>query len=174
MVNLCKVLEERQVSIRECSLLYGIPYATLYAIVNKKANINDCKYSTVKKIADFIGISTDYIDFGNEDFYIFRSNFHHRLKRESEESVRQDILQRNLIKAYLINEQPVKALYMLAFVEYVENKHHLAPADSIKEYMSYTLSAPLYFGDTEKQIEMEYIPEFKRRNIMEGNLYDAV
>lgn len=172
MIDLKAVLKERDVSIRECSLVYDIPYATLYDIVSGRADINECKFSTVKKIADFVGIPPEFLDFGNEDFFLFRSNLHHTLKREHALDVRQDIIRKKIIPAYLLNDQDVKAVYCLALVDYIEKKYNLKPSKYLIRYSGFSLSKPFYFGDVEKQ--KTYIPEFKARNIMEGNLYDAV
>ena len=122
MVNIKKVLEEKNLSINICAKMHKIPYASLYGLVHKTADISNCSYETAKTVAQIVGIPMEYLNIPDIPFQEFRSNLHHALKRDGELKIRQDIVSWNLVEAYRINEQEIKSLYLLRLLEYIESQ----------------------------------------------------
>ena len=116
MINMKKILKEKNMSIKECAEFYDIPYATLYAIVNQTASLDDCKFSTIKKLSKITGIPAEYLSMETSDFYTFRSNLHHSLKREGALNLRNQILIKKMIDAYIDDDQYGKGVYFIALV----------------------------------------------------------
>ena len=172
MINLKKLLKARNMSIKECSDFYGIPYATLHAIVNNKTNIEDCKLSTMKKVAKFAGVSIEQLDIDKPNFYVFRSNLHHEIKRKGLLEVYNRICIMHLVDAYIKNDYYVEGLYLMSLAEYIENKNKLPHNEDLNDYRNLTLEDELILSDNNDSCII--IEEFKKRNIMEGNLLDAV
>lgn len=63
-MNIDNELKIRNKSINQCSKETGIPYGALYPIVKGKVNLENCKYSTLKKLAEYLGCNID--DFFDE------------------------------------------------------------------------------------------------------------
>ena len=79
-MNFEKELKKRNISIRTCSIESGIPYATLYPIIKEQVDIETCTYSTVARLAGYLGYRPDEIVYKKEDFQTFRNNLHHKIK----------------------------------------------------------------------------------------------
>ena len=111
-------------------------------------------------------------------FTIFRDNLHHMLK-ESELETMLFIIKENLIPGYWDKEEPLKALYTIALLDYLCKKHGMKIAGDYDKYRNFRLSKPFYV-QSPASIELygidedECIDEFKKYNIYEGDLYDAV
>lgn len=58
-MNLLQELNLRNVSINECSKKTGIPYGALYPIVNGNVKLENCKYSTLAKLSNFLCCNID-------------------------------------------------------------------------------------------------------------------
>lgn len=172
MLNYKKLLKEKNISILTLSKVLNIPYASVYAIVNDKVKIENCKFSTVQKLSVFFDISLDDIYLEEEDFQTFRNNIHHQLKYD-ELKWYNDTDKDNLIHKYLLHSEYEKAVYLMALIQYIEDKHNIKMSSLTKKYKTYALKRPLVIKNV-TFADANYIPEFEERNILEGDLYDAI
>jgi len=60
-MNLANFLNERNISIYALSKSSGVPYATCYNLAKGKSDIEECRVSTIKKIASALGVSPSEI-----------------------------------------------------------------------------------------------------------------
>jgi hypothetical protein len=174
-MNFEKELKKRKVNIRTCSLQSDIPYATLYPIIKGQVDIGTCSYFTVAKLARFLGYRPDEIVYENEDFQTFRNTLHHRIKQNELELIL-EVVEGDEVSRYTRHEDYLKALYLVATVDYLSNKNDIPLCDKFNEVRKFKLDRPYYVGDS-AMLEPsgdKCIREFLRYNIYEGDLYDAV
>ena len=70
-MNIKQELKLRNISINECATKTGIPYGALYPIVNGNVKLENCKYSTLKKLCDFLCCNIDDLFTDFENFSVF-------------------------------------------------------------------------------------------------------
>lgn len=174
-MNFEKELKKRNTNIRACSIQSGIPYATLYPIVKGQVDIGSCSYFTVAKLARFLGYRPDEIVYEKEDFQTFRNNLHHRIKQNELELILETI-EGDDVSVYLRHEDYLKALYLVATVDYLSRKNGIPLCDKYNDVRRIKLENPYYVGDSSflGSSREKCIDEFLRYNIYEGDLYDAV
>ena len=170
-----KELKKRNINIRACSIQSDIPYATLYPILKGQVDIGTCSYATVAKLARFLGYRPDEIVYENEDFQIFRNNLHHRIKQNELELILETI-EGDDVSLYLRHEDYLKALYLVATVDYLSRKNDIPLCDKFNDVRKIKLDRPYYVGDSAmlSSAKDKCIDEFLKFNIYEGDLYDAV
>lgn len=174
-MNIKLYLKERHISIREMASITSIPYSTLNDIVNRKVNLEDCQYKTLKKIAVFLNLSIDDLVCEKEDFQTFRNNLHHELKNMGEITTLLSILENRKIDYYLRHEEYVKAMYLLSLLDYLSKQNQVPLCQEYSELRKQSLKTPYYVGDQITAYKnRNYIEEFVAHNIYEGDLYDAV
>ena len=120
-MNFEKELRKRKTNIRTCSIQSDIPYATLYPIIKGQVDIGTCSYFTVAKLARFLGYRPDEIVYEKEDFQTFRNDLHHRIRRNELECIL-EIIESDDVSVYMRHEDYLKALYLVATVDYVSKK----------------------------------------------------
>ena len=174
-MNFEKELKKRKTNIRACSIQSGIPYATLYPIIKGQVDIGTCSYFTVAKLARFLGYRPDEIVYEKEDFQTFRNDLHHRIKNNELECIL-EIIESDDVSVYMRHEDYLKALYLVATVDYVSRKNNIPLCDKYSSVRGIRLEKPYYVGDSSlfDADESKCIDEFLRFNIYEGDLYDAV
>ncbi len=175
MVNYLRLLKEKDISILTASKIMDIPYSSLYAIFHGKTDIYNCKYETAYKIAAFFNLSMDDLVLPKGDFQYFRNSLHHYLKSHGDIDTYRYLLDNKLIQRYFLHDENIRALYLVALAEYIENKHSLEKNDIVNQYHDTALAQEYSIGHSvSKRNKPPVIAEFKRHNILEGNLYDAV
>ncbi len=174
-MNFEKELKKRKTNIRACSIQSDIPYATLYPIIKGQVEIGTCSYFTVAKLARFFGLRPDEIVYEKEDFQTFRNNLHHRIKSNELECIL-EIIEGDDVSVYMRHEDYLKALYLVATVDYISRKNDIPLCDKYSSIRRIRLEHPYYAGDSSlfSPDKQECIDEFLRFNIYEGDLYDAV
>ena len=172
MIDFKRLLKERDISILTLSKILNISYASLYDIINQNVKIEDCKFLTVQKIAAFFRIDLNHIYLQEESFQNFRNNLHHEIIH-NELLLYKSVIHNNSIEKYLLHSEIEKAVYLMALIEYIEHKYKMEMSETTKQYKKYALKNPLII-QSDIFNDDKYIPEFKERNIMEGDLYDAL
>ena len=174
-MNFEKELKKRKTNIRACSIQSGIPYATLYPIIKGQVDIGTCSYYTVAKLARFLGCRPDEIVYEKEDFQTFRNNLHHRIKSNELECIL-EIIESDDVSTYIRHEDYLKALYLVATVDYISKKNNITLCDKYSSVRRIRLEQPYYVGDSSliDPDKRECIDEFLKFNIYEGDLFDAV
>ena len=174
-MNFEKELKKRKTNIRACSIQSGIPYATLYPIIKGQVDIGTCSYYTVAKLARFLGCRPDEIVYEKEDFQTFRNNLHHRIKSNELVCIL-EIIESHDVSTYMRHEDYLKALYLVATVDYISKKNNIPLCDKYSSVRRIRLEQPYYVGDSSliDPDKRECIDEFLKFNIYEGDLFDAV
>lgn len=174
-MNFEKELEKRKTNIRLCSIQSDIPYSTLYPIVKGQVDIGTCSYQTVAKLARFLGYRPDEIVYEMEDFQTFRNNLHHQI-RKGDLAFLLKTIESNDVSYYIRHEDYLKALYLVATVDYLSRKNQLPLCDKYEDVRHMKLKQPYFVGDSAfmPSSRNDCIPEFVDHNIYEGDLYDAV
>lgn len=174
-MNFEKELKKRGTNIRSCSIQSGISYATLYPIIKGRVDIGTCSYFTVAKLAKFLGYRPDEIVYEIEDFQTFRNKLHHRIKQNELELILETVEGDDVFR-YMRHEDYLKALYLVASVDYLSKKNDIPLCDKFDDVRKIRLNMPYYVGDSALlgSARDRCIDEFLRYNIYEGDLYDAV
>lgn len=174
-MNFEKELKKRKLNIRSFSTQCGVPYATLYPIIKGQVDIRTCTYSTVEKIASSLGYLPHEIVYQYTDFQTFRNDLHHKIQTNDLKTAL-GIIERNEPEYYELHEDYIKALYLVATVDYISRKYEIPLCDKYSELRKMKLKEPYYVGDSEylHTEEEKTIKEFRDFNIFEGDLYDAV
>lgn len=174
-MNFEKELKKRGTNIRSCSIQSGIPYATLFPIIKGRVDIGTCSYFTVAKLAKFLGYRPDEIVYEIEDFQTFRNKLHHRIKQNELELILETV-EGDDVSRYMRHEDYLKALYLVASVDYLSKKNDIPLCDKFDDVRKIRLNMPYYVGDSALlgSARDRCIDEFLRYNIYEGDLYDAV
>lgn len=168
-------LKKKDMNIRMCSQMSGIPYGTLYPIIKGQVDIGTCSYYTVEKLARVLGYRPDQIVYHNEDFQTFRNNLHHRINRNELQTVL-ELIEDEDIEYYRMHSDYRKMLYVLATIDYISKKNDIPLCDKYDELRNMKLDEPFYVGDCllVGNRESDVLSEFAQYNIYEGDLYDAV
>ena len=146
-MNFEKELKKRKINIRACSIKSDIPYATLYPIIKGQVDIGTCSYFTVAKLARFLGYRPDEIVYEKEDFQTFRNNLHHRIKNNDLECIL-EIIESDDVSTYMRHEDYLKALYLVATVDYISRKNDIPLCDKYSNVRRIRLEQPYYVGDS--------------------------
>lgn len=182
------LLKENELSVYECSKRSGIPYTTLLEIVSGKTDLGKCSSLTVYKLAKTLNTTVEDLleNYQVGDFEVFKSNVKHILKFDGDIKFLEELYKSNKIRIYYRHNQKAKALYLLATADYLSRINNLPINKEYDDIRTFTLAKLLLPQDLEMFKEMginkEYIenaienaiPEFKRFNIIEGDLRDVV
>lgn len=187
-MSLKKLLEERKISVNQCSKLSGIPYTTLLEVVNGKTKIEKCTAETVYKLAEVLGVSMEEVmRIGESEtkqisFETFKGNVCHLLKEKGDMDFLIEVLQKDEVSSYWRMRRYAEALYMLGMVDYLSRENDIPLYRQYDNMRQYSLEEPLYPRDVEliaklegndeikQTAEKNAIPEFRRFNIMEGDV----
>lgn len=80
------------------------------------------------------------------------------------------------VATYMRHEDYLKALYLVATVDYLSKKNDIPLCDKYDSVRKVRLEQPYYVGDSEllDAPRENCLDEYLRYNIYEGDLYDAV
>ena len=184
---LIDLLNEKKMSVYQCSKISGIPYTTLLEVVNGKTDINKCSAETVYRLAKTLNIDMESLLQRNDidAFETFKSNIKHLLKEKGDFLFLIETYLNDDIRKYWNNYQKAKALYLLSTVDYLSRINNLPIAEDYNDLRNYVLTKPLLSEDLrlnkilindlniEKNALKDSIPEFARFNIAERDLRDV-
>lgn len=184
---LIDLLNEKNMSVYQCSKISGIPYTTLLEVVNGKTDINKCSAETVYRLAKALNIDMESLLQRNDidEFETFKSNIKHLLKEKGDYLFLIETYLNDDIRKYWNNFQRAKALYLLSTVDYLSRINNLPIAEDYNDLRNYVLTKTLLPEDLrlnkvlnnkpniEQKALEESIPEFARFNIVERNLRDV-
>lgn len=166
----------------------GIPYMTINDLLNGKASFSNVTLSRAVKIANCLGVDvTDLLKFDGErfiEFRYFRSNTLHELKRLGVPVFIDNVLRSRRIDFYHKNGGKAYALYLLALIDYLSRAWRIAlPQGRYNHYRKERLDSPFFVGsdlvhfssveEAEKRMGISVIPEFRRFNIIENDVFNV-
>lgn len=184
---LIDLLNDKRMSVYQCSKISGIPYTTLLEVVNGKTDINKCIAETVYRLAKALNIDMESLLQRNDidEFETFKSNIKHLLKEKGDFLFLIETYLNDDIRQYWNNYQKAKALYLLSTVDYLSRINNLPIAEDYNDLRNYVLTKTLLSEDLrlskvlnnnlniEKNALKDSIPEFAKFNIVERDLRDV-
>lgn len=184
---LIDLLNDKNMSVYQCSKISGIPYTTLLEVVNGKTDINKCSAETVYRLAKALNIDMESLLQKNDidEFETFKSSIKHSLKEKGDFLFLIETYLNDDIRKCWNNYQKAKALYLLSTVDYLSRINNLPIAEDYNDLRNYVLTKTLLSEDLrlskvlnnnlniEKNALKDSIPEFARFNIVERDLRDV-
>jgi plasmid maintenance system antidote protein VapI len=193
-----ELMARNNMSIYRLAKDSGVPYATVNDLASGRTHMAKCKAGTVYKLA--LALDTTMERLLDEDgryaedtdadrrasFETFASNVCHRVKDIGDIAFIIEALESEKIRKYYERMWYPECFYLLATVDYLSRVNGLPPCAEFEDIRPKKLSETLYSPSVtamsivlktdilKKKAEKEAIPEFKRFNIMEGNIRDAV
>lgn len=179
-------LEEKNMSVYQCSKLSGVPYTTMLELVKGKTKIKKCSAETVYKLSKILGTTVEELIEESEEYRLsfeaFKSNVCHMVKDMGDVDFIVNILQSDDISCYWNKMWYREAFYLLAMVDYLSRVNDIPLCTKYNEIRSRTLDKTIYPRDIEmaarlfpsldvkEQCKCEAIPEFMRFNIVESEI----
>ena len=183
-----QLLENKKITSYRLAKETGIPYATISDIVNSKTNVKNISLKHALAIADYLQIDIRFLASlegpSFVDFRYFRNNLLHDLKRNKPKAFVKRVYASKEIDYYFKNKGVDRALYLLALVDYLSRINKIRPnCNRYNDLRKIKLEKPLFVGgnsvsfatidDAEKKLGLIIIPEFKRHNIIEGDVFNV-
>ena len=189
-MELNDILKKRKISRLALSQISGVPYATLNDICNGKAKLEKCSAETVYRLARALDVSMEellapYLT-KRSSFELFKSSVCHRLKEMGDLDFIMDVLKSREIRTYYDRGWYPESLYLLAMLDYVSRMNSVTLCNEYDDLRRCSLEKPLYPASVLAictaskddramlQAEGDAIPEFKRFNIIECEVRNAV
>ena len=178
------LLDEKKLSLYQCSKLSGIPYTTLSEVVRGKTKLSKCSAETVLKLSRMLGMSMEDLlsasDDLRPDYEVYKSNVCHRVKDLGELDFIVQTLRTDEVRHLWQRKWYFEAFYLLAMLDYLSRLNGLPLCNQYDDIRAQSLRQPLYPRDVlleEKlrpgsqvlrRCRMEAVPEFMRFNIVEN------
>jgi plasmid maintenance system antidote protein VapI len=175
-------LKEKKISMYRLSELSGVPYTTIYNIVQCKANIENCTARNVLRIAKALDLSVEDLIFLGDPKYsytVFKSEQCHLVHRLGEIEYCIDVLKGRKIDYYWNLRCYAEAMYLVAMIDYLSHRHNIPICTDYNYIRDCKLEKKRYPIDTWieyklsknkavlEDAEKKSIPEFLRFNIIE-------
>ena len=166
----------------------GIPYMTIYDLINGKTSIQNMTLKNAIKIAHYLDVDIeDLAKIDNPkflEFRYFRNNVLHDLKNIGPKAFIDRIIQTKEIDYYYKNEGKAYAYYLLALLDYLCRYNNYPKYEKrYNKIRKEKLDTPLFGGskiikfnsieDAEKEFNITVIPEFRKYNIIEGDVHNV-
>lgn len=174
-MSLAESLKNQKTNIRQLSERSGVSYASVYDIAKGRVSLSDCKYSTVRKLADALGVSTDFL-VQTDDFRHFRDQLHTELRQEGAQTFLIEQLSNDSVTKYYKAGHTARAMYVLCLTDYLCGLLNV-PVPAEYEYLRCRkLTPPLRIAmwNDADNTDLNYIPLFKQHGILEGDIFDSV
>lgn len=126
------------------------------------------------------------MDNRKKDFDVFKSNVCHTVKTIGDLEFVEQTINDKTIERYFVQKQYAESLYLLAMVDYLCRIHQKEVPSQYADLRKMKLKQPVYpksllllahLSDDKEYIRSilrQSIPEFRRFNIIEGDVHDIV
>ena len=166
----------------------GIPYTTISDLINGKTIIQNVSLKHAILIADLLNVDVKLLNnlekYKPIDFRYFRNNLLNELKNNSPLSFANQIIKTKEIDFYYKNNAKPYAYYLLALIDYLYRKNGLSVFnDRYNEIRKEKLEKPFFVGsdllsfetieDAEAKLNIRTIPEFRKFNIIEEDVFNV-
>ncbi len=190
-----KLLQEKQISKYKLAKESGVPQTTISDICSGRARIEKCSAETIYKIAKLLDVSMESLveesilasgKEKREAFETYKSNICHYVKDKGDIEFIIDMLEKDEVRRLYRLKWYAEAFYLLGMVDYLSRENDVPICTNYDDLRTKKLSAPLYptgailldqamkTDEHCKKCEANAIPEFKRFNLMECEVRDAV
>lgn len=185
-----KIMKEKNITKYRLSKNSGVPYSTINDICSGKVQLEKCSAETIYKLAKELDISMEKIlepCFEKRvSFELYKSSVCHRVKELGDRRFIIETLEKNDIRKYYQKKWYPESLYLLAMLDYISRLNGVpicSEYEDLREcrlnetiYPSSVLAASTVSSDN-KIKELAYnesIPEFRRFNIVESEVYNVI
>ena len=183
-----ELLNDKNVSGYALAKNTGIPYTTINDLINCKTVIQNVSLKYALLIADYLGVDVRELNnlscYSPIKFRYFRNNTLMSLKNDGEINFAHNIFKSKEIDFYYKNNAKPYAFYLLALVDYLYKKNNLQiNKKRYNQLRQEKLEKPFFVGsdmivfnsieEAEKQLNITVIPEFKKYNIIEDDIYNV-
>ena len=184
-------MEELNMTKYRLSKESGVPQATINDICSGKTLLDKCTAGTLYRIAKVLNLTVEdildsAIDEYRGSFETFKSNTCHHVKDMGDIDFMINVLESDeIINLYKKQWYP-EAFYLLGMLDYLSRINGIPVCTKYDNLRKQKLKKPIYpFGvlltsevtksdEPRKKAEKEAIPEFKRFNIIEGEIRNVV
>lgn len=184
------VMEQKGITKYRLSKASGVPYTTLSDICSGKTDLKKCNAETVYRIAKTLDATMEELlsDCMAEraDFELFKSEVCHRVKALGDVDFIVDTLERQMIRSYYDRKWYPESLYLLAMLDYISNANNVPLCSDYNDLRRCRLAETVYPASVlamcaatkseqpKRDSLVAAIPEFKRFNIIEGEVRNVV
>ena len=167
----------------------GIPYTTINDLINGRTVIQNVSLKHALVIADFLKVNINILAKLDKEemveFRYFRNNVLNDLKNEKDPIAFIDkIISKKEIDYYYKNNGLAYALYLVALLDYLCRVSNIPIYDKrYNELRSKTLNEPFFVGsnlikfdsmeEAERELGIKVIPEFRKHNIIEEDIFNV-
>lgn len=172
----------------------NVPYTAINRIVKGTTDLNNVKIKVLAELSEFLSVSTDelykeyYIDkyIKESEWNTYISNIQHKIKEDGKILFMKYCISNQLVERCFLMKQYDKGLYTIATIDYLCRTLNITLYDGYKEFRKFKLENPKYPSDIElisddkfktklkNKCLKECIPEFKRFNIIEKGVENAI
>ena len=184
------LLEDKGLTIYECSRRSGIPYSTLSDLLHGKTKMERASFRYAYYLSKTLGITMEELYDQTHvpervSLETFKSQARHDLKEMGDKKYVDSIISTDIINRYWHFEWYFESLYTLAMLDYlcrINNMNIISKYDTLREYklpeISYhadiILAAKINQKLDLRDIAVKQsIPEFIRFNIVERDVRDV-
>ena len=192
---ICRLTDIVVLALRNMALAKssGLPQTTVTDLVSGKADLLACSVSTVYRLSKALNMTMEDLIATSEQekvsprnsFDVFRSSLCHLVNSQGDIPFLQDILGSQQIRQLFEKRWYPEAFYLLAMVDYLSRVNNVPLCREFDDLREKRLKEPLYPKDVllseavfkdesiPKEAAEKAIPEFKRFNLMEGDIRDV-
>ena len=193
-IMLFEYLESHNISVAELARGTSIPYATVHDLAAGKTKWEKMNAGHFVAMADYLHLTLQ--EFKNvltdnpfknpkysKELDFFRSVIGHELKRVGAKAFVQSCADGKRIEGHITKKEDPQAVYLVAMVFYLCRVHRLSVPKRVRDYEDCMLSVPLYpesalylwLAENKNEAALLDIylgaePEFRKRNIIEGEI----
>lgn len=180
-------LKDHHITMYELAERSGLSYSVVHNLIKGKSDIKKCTVDTASRLARVLRISIEdlmLICDRNYTFTWFRSEQCHLVHRKGELDYLVDVLESREIDRYWRLSMYAEAMYEVAMIDYISRRNDLPRCENYNEIRQYKLDHVAYpidvkikegllkDSDAFSKAEEGGIPEFRRFNIVEGEIFD--
>ncbi len=166
----------------------GIPYTTISDLINGKTVIQNVSLKHAIMIADVLSVDVKFLNelngYAPIEFRYFRNNLLNDLKNANSLDFANRLIKTKEIDFYYKNNAKPYAYYLLALIDFLYSKNGLAIfEDRYNDIRKERLEKPFFVGsdlicfetieEAEKSLRIKAIPEFKKYNIIEEDVFNV-
>jgi transcriptional regulator with XRE-family HTH domain len=189
-MNINDLLKEQKMSKYRLSIMSGATLSTVGEITTGKSKIENCTGANLYRIAKALGVTmedllADSMEY-RHGFDTFKSNVCHRVHDMGDMDFIIETLETDKIRKLYQRQWYPEALYLLAMVDYLSRENDLPLCNAYNDLRAARLREPVYpssvivmsiAADSDQPKKDSYadaIPEFRRFNIVEGDIRNVI
>jgi len=185
------LLDERNMTIYECSKKSSIPYSTLSDIIHGKTKMENASFRYAYYLSKTLGITMEELYDQmhvpeRTSFEHFKSFTCHRVKEEGDKGFIADMLSGDEIRNYYRWKWFPESFYLLAMLDYLSRENNIPLCNDFDDLRGLKLATPIYpvsvdaaslvMNNDELRTEAlsNALPEFLRHNIVESEVRNVI